>query len=605
MRWLKFQSALLILAISSLKTYGYAGAVNNGRLCSTVLQHTEEVKGTQSHSYQIGQTNAFAGLCCSKCALDPTCKAYVWDSAGSNSCLTLSSYANTTFSTTKQLGLVVPTACRPPCTKCGEEGTCVECAAGYVLETNGTSTTSCTSGSTTVLGTACPNYCSSCNSSSLCTACNSGYYLSSNNCAVCPQGCTACNSSVACQACSSGYYLDSNTCEVCPRGCTACSSSVACQACSSGYYLDSNTCAACPNKCSSCTSAAVCTACSLGYHLYSSTCSGHCPTGTYTKNSSVGLTCSACPTRCSSCTSAVVCTACSPGSHLYASTCSAHCPTGTYLKNSTVGLACSACPAGCASCSSSVLCSACSLGYYFYSHTCITHCPTGIYITNSTVGLICAEATLPPGTYASSCRGCVLAANYVECECCLTNTLTCQGTRLSNPAQCVPGSIANVDGTLQCQPMMQSLSTPQESYSEHTNSRKAAVGAIATLMATLFLAVACCCRRFKRQRLVLQRVFVAAEVHHMPAHYTGTLAPQPSAPVPQHPQMNIHSQQRTYAVVSAPSNPTQDGSSPPLARTAQDETQVVMLGSSSLQEVSDINRCVICLENPKNTAATL
>jgi hypothetical protein len=207
------------------------------------------------------------------------------------------------------------------CKKCSAEGACIECKAGFWLESDDCCT-ECGNGKRQyteieALLSASVNKCASCTVSNClycqsavgtCTRCSYPYFLKSNVCDTCVD--TA-------EIQLTVYTAGGDTCQPCVPNCVECTATGLCKKCGVGFYVSFNakaTCVACSGgddlifnnyclvgsdcdtNCKKCLDFARCGTCNAGYYS----------TGTQKK-------CVPCPTSCSECTSFKDCTICNSG----------------------------------------------------------------------------------------------------------------------------------------------------------------------------------------------------------------------------------------------------------------------------------------------------
>lgn len=168
------------------------------------------------------------------------------------------------------------------CEFCGDDGACVQCAAGFTLDNgecvpvNGCQTSDCRS-------------CTVTDGRETCKRCSKGYYVVGGKCARCAGNCLDCKSASVCVACEKGYTLTSNVCvsdsptvdvDSCKiPNCLACltTDKSVCATCSSGRIWNTNERAcviACPDtNCIDCdSSTGKCRTCGAGYGMQGTTC---------------------------------------------------------------------------------------------------------------------------------------------------------------------------------------------------------------------------------------------------------------------------------------------------------------------------------------------
>ena len=168
------------------------------------------------------------------------------------------------------------------CRFCGDDGACVQCAAGFMLDNK-----ECVP----VNGCQSPN-CRSCTvteRTETCKRCQKGYYVVGGRCARCVGNCLDCKSASICVACEDGYTLTADVCvlnspdvdvDSCSiSNCLVClaNNRDVCATCSSGYLWNANEKAcvvACPDtNCIDCNqSTGECSACGVGYGMQGALC---------------------------------------------------------------------------------------------------------------------------------------------------------------------------------------------------------------------------------------------------------------------------------------------------------------------------------------------
>ncbi|CAG9336175.1 unnamed protein product [Blepharisma stoltei] len=341
----------------------------------------------------------------------------------------------------------------PGCTACSDDGRCVTCGSGYLLDGMTSTCMACSN----PLCDSCPN--------NMCIKCKSGYFADGSTCKDCPSymtGCQECSNSDKCTKCVTGYILNENsqcTQSSIPNCIALNSGTMLCVTCASGYYENGGSCTQIPCtstqywdatlkeckgcntinlSCITCSSYPRCTSCSAGkiaddYGLCTpSTLSNcamvratdpnycvKCSTG-YTSNGAGG--CRWSPLKyCNAVSDAYTCTACSSGAANSCGSCNAinlfpncacasqegsfcvKCNDGYIVKAGSCSKDCSS---NCEDCTSKDVCTQCKSGYFLYDESatktsCVSCADSCNLCTNSPICFECADLIVQDG---SSCR---------------------------------------------------------------------------------------------------------------------------------------------------------------------------------------------------------
>ncbi|KAK7573323.1 hypothetical protein V9T40_010514 [Parthenolecanium corni] len=184
--------------------------------------------------------------------------------------------------------------CVPNCDVCHNNGTCVTCSAGYVLNHEAKCVTT---GS---------------------QLCRTGEYSVNDSCARCHSTCETCSdgSPHACLSCPAKNLLQNNTCVV---------------ECSSGFFIDQSGCQPCLHTCEECLSRTNCSKCRTPLLLQSGECRTTCANGYYNE---YGI-CAKCFLSCMTCVGPRrdECVTCPQGWQLAAGECHPECPQGFFMSD--------------------------------------------------------------------------------------------------------------------------------------------------------------------------------------------------------------------------------------------------------------------------------
>ncbi|KRX03297.1 Insulin-like growth factor binding protein, N-terminal [Pseudocohnilembus persalinus] len=340
------------------------------------------------------------------------------------------------------------------CDRCdsSDNTQCITCAAGYVVQTDGSCSNSGTCNSGEWLNGAtcqtCDPSCVECNggTSNDCTACIDSEYpnpATGGPCVICPTECLTCTSATTCQSCDDNYYLNPNS--------STCGNAASCPA---GTYPNSgsNLCAACNTGCVTCVNSSTvgCGSCQNGYYLLANSadtskwvCTQNCPSGQWENPGTV--TCVDCDTNCKTCDNS--------------QTDCITCKTNYYLTGTSPNRSCVACDSRCKGCyaSGNTACTSCATTAYKIvgTDTCVTTCPAGYYASISTntcqlCDISCSQCT---GPYQTGCTNgfCNDGFYYYtvgsECSTCDYKCSLCYGGYDTECTECKNNYFLNVLNT--------------------------------------------------------------------------------------------------------------------------------------------------------------
>ncbi|GAB1220071.1 hypothetical protein ENUP19_0047G0130 [Entamoeba nuttalli] len=151
--------------------------------------------------------------------------------------------------------------CSSHCTKCTNDGNCVSCESGYVLEQefddfNGYKVKCKLFNSTT-------NHCELL-SEGKCLTCKDNYYTSSYQCLECDYKCKKCTSRQDyCYECNDGFFIENDHCVSSKDYVANCKRFIGsvCIKCNDGYFIQSSKCVPCSPNCDICYQENICSTC--------------------------------------------------------------------------------------------------------------------------------------------------------------------------------------------------------------------------------------------------------------------------------------------------------------------------------------------------------
>ena len=335
------------------------------------------------------------------------------------SCIDTSASTLTKYEAACSFTSVGQGCCKPDCSSCSDEISCITCKDSSSSVVNGQCV--CNDGYTPDLTkivlscVKCNFKCKACSSQNYCTQCLDNVAQPNNGDCTCPDGyfSIATSSSFKCSSCLS----ECKTCEN-SIGCLACKdeNSILLNAiparciCIDGYFGEfSNNvlvrCTKCDRLCSLCTSLNECTKCKENTVMINGIC--ECTDGFYTNFQSSGeINCLACSYPCKTCSSSSKCLTCADDHQILTEEYKCTCIDGYYMNKLKF---CESCDDTCKTCSSSDYCPTCQTENTLnINGTCV--CKQGFYETSQpSGGLKCLECSNP-------CKTCLSLYSCLTCK---------------------------------------------------------------------------------------------------------------------------------------------------------------------------------------------